>query len=74
MEMRMDSGGEFGGYHEENKYKTCLVKHGTKLTRCGPYAHHQNRVAERFNLTIANGVRTVLHDVGLPDSLWGEAT
>src|SRR5262249_16380017 len=33
----------------------------------------QNGKAERLNRTLVEGVRTVLHDAGLPKSFWAEA-
>jgi len=49
-----------------------LADEGIKHEQTVPYSPSQNGVAERGNRTVVEGVRTMLHESGLPKSLWLE--
>ena len=51
-----------------------MIYFGIRHFVTNPRASIENGLAERLIRTIFNGVRTVLLDSQLPQSLWGEAT
>ena len=50
-----------------------LKRHGITLETTSTYTHYQIGIAERFNRTIGNIMRTMLNQSGLPMSFWSEA-
>ena len=66
--LRTDNGGEYMGETMQNY----LADKGIKHEPTAPYSPSQNGVAERGNRTIVEGTRTMLHESGLPKSLWLE--
>lgn len=67
--IRTDNGSEFLNRHFQKFCSDTGVKH--ELTNT--YTPEQNGVAERFNRTLMDGVRTVLSESGLSESFWPEA-
>jgi hypothetical protein len=69
LQIRSDLGGEFNN----NTLSSFCGKFGIQQATVPPDAHAQNGRVERVNLTILNGVRTLLAQTGLPHSFWAEA-
>ena len=67
--LRTDNGGEFTSDEFENYLKREGIKHELTIPKCP----EQNGVAERFNRTLVEMVRSVLADSELPKSFWAEA-
>lgn len=67
--IRSDNGKEF----KNASFSEYCAVYGITQQFTTPYSSNQNGIAERLNLTIFNGVRTLLHDSELPTSLWDEA-
>lgn len=67
--FRTDRGGEYMG----NEFKNYLKKHGIQHQLTAPYSPQQNGVAERFNRTVIEMAKTMLHNANLPYSFWAEA-
>ncbi|CAI5969940.1 unnamed protein product [Closterium sp. NIES-65] len=67
--IRSDRGGEFLG----EAVKAWKVEFGTKTQLSVADIPQQNGVVERWHRTMAEGIRTLLVDSGLPARLWGEA-
>ncbi len=64
----MDNGIEYQGVFDAH-----LKQHGIKHQVMTPYSPESNVVSERNNRTITEMVRPMLHRVGYPPELWGEA-
>lgn len=64
--VRTDNGGEF----INNATDHFLRQHGITRQVTTPYTSSQNGVAERFNRTIMDTVRSMLHHANLADSFW----
>ncbi|CAI7878543.1 unnamed protein product [Closterium sp. NIES-54] len=64
--VRTENGGEFIGAD----FEAVLKKKGIQHKLMVPYNPQQNGVAERFNLTLQEGTRTLLGRAGLPDPFW----
>lgn len=67
--IQTDNGSE---YINQN-LKTFTESRGIVHFRSTPYSPEQNGKVERGNRTIIEGVRTLLNDSKLPESLWAEA-
>ncbi|CAI5980829.1 unnamed protein product [Closterium sp. NIES-64] len=67
--IRSDRGGEFLG----DAVKASKVEFGIKTQLSVVDTPQQNGVVERWHRTMAEGIRTLLVDYGLPARLWGEA-
>ncbi|CAI5489267.1 unnamed protein product [Closterium sp. Naga37s-1] len=67
--VRSDRGGEFLG----DAVKAWKAEFGIKTQLSVADAPQQNGVVERWHRTMAEGIRTLLVDSGLPTRLWGEA-
>jgi transposase InsO family protein len=67
--VRTDNGGEFNNEILENFFAEKGIRH--EVTN--PYTPEQNGVAERFNQTVADGIRTLLEESGLDANFWPEA-
>lgn len=65
-ELRCDNGGEYFPFQAE------LLADGITLNPTHPYSSQQNGIAERFNRTLMDQVRAVLHEARAPFKLWGE--
>jgi hypothetical protein len=65
--VRLDGGGEFGGYHRDALLAANIVHEPT-----APHLHEQNGTAEAFNKRILGMVRSALAESGLPHTLWPE--
>ena len=63
-----DNGGEFTSDEFENYLKKEGIKHELTIPKCP----EQNGVAERFNRTLVEMVRSMLADSELPKSFWAE--
>ncbi|CAI7757409.1 unnamed protein product [Closterium sp. NIES-53] len=61
-----DNGGEFIGADFESVLKKKGIQHQLTV----PFNPQQNGVAQRFNRTLREGVRTLLGRAGLPDPFW----
>ena len=64
--LRTDNGGEFTSDEFENYLKREGIKHELTIPKCP----EQNGVAERFNRTLVEMVRSMLADSELPKSFW----
>ncbi|SGY60597.1 BQ5605_C007g04454 [Microbotryum silenes-dioicae] len=69
LAVRSDNGGEF----MSNKFSRFLEEQGITRQLSIPDTPQQNGVAERANCSITEGVRSMLHQLGLPHALWAEA-
>lgn len=67
--LRSDNGTEF----VNNKMNSYLKSNGIRHELTVPYTPEQNGVAERYNRTIIEKSRCLLHDAGLTKSYWAEA-
>ncbi|MBW0486044.1 hypothetical protein O181_025759 [Austropuccinia psidii MF-1] len=67
--FRSNNGGEFCNSTLENWCNSRGTVHEKSL----PYHHEQNGSIERYNRTIADMGRTLLHESGLAKSFWGFA-
>ncbi|CAI5484485.1 unnamed protein product [Closterium sp. Yama58-4] len=67
--VRSDRGGEFLG----DAMKAWKAEFGIKTQLSVTDTPQQNGVVERWHRTMAEGIRTLLVDSGLPARLWGEA-
>jgi transposase InsO family protein len=67
--LRTDNGGEYIG----EKFEEFLASHGIKHELTTPYTPEQNGLAERYNRTIVEAVRSMLFDMGMSKQFWGEA-
>ncbi|CAI5473311.1 unnamed protein product [Closterium sp. Yama58-4] len=67
--VRSDRGGEFLG----DAVKAWKAEFGIKTQLSVADTPQQNGVVERWHRTMAEGIRTLLVDSGLPARLWGEA-
>lgn len=66
--IRTDNGKEFcAGYFE-----TFLLREGIKHEKSNVYSPEMNGIAERYNRTLMEGVRSLLVQTNLPKSLWAE--
>ena len=66
--LRCDNGKE---YMNKNMYNLIREK-GILLEPCPPYVHQLNGTAERYNRTITNSARYLLHDSKLNIKYWSE--
>jgi transposase InsO family protein len=66
--FRMDGGKEFGG----TKLLNILINKGIQLEVTAPYTPEQDGVAERFNRTLLEKVRSLVEDKSIPQTLWPE--
>ena len=66
--LRSDNGGEYTAFD-----KFC-AEEGIHRNKSVPYTPEQNGRAERLNRSIIEGILALLHDSGLPSTLWEEAT
>ncbi|CAI7784824.1 unnamed protein product [Closterium sp. NIES-53] len=67
--VRSDRGGEFLG----DAGKAWKAEFGIKIQLSVADTPQQNGVVDRWHRTMAEGIRTLLVDSGLPARLWGEA-
>ena len=67
--LRSDRGGEY----MSGAFTAFLQENGIRHQTTAPYSPQQNGVAERFNRTVVEMARTMLHDANLPDTYWAEA-
>ena len=67
--LRSDNGGEFTSGEFEDYLKKEGIKHQFTIPKCP----QQNGVAERFNRTLVEMVRSMLADSELPKTFWAEA-
>ena len=65
-ELRCDNGGEYYPLQAE------LLADGITLNPTHPYSSQQNGIAERYNRTLMDQVRAILHESRAPFKLWGE--
>ena len=67
--LRSDGGGEYVGQEMRN----WLAEQGIVQEFSNAYTPQQNGVAERFNRTLEEGMRSMLYGSGLSKGFWGEA-
>ena len=67
--LRTDGGGEY----ISNEFKAYLSQEGIEHQLTHPDSPQQNGVAERYNRTLLEGVRSMLHGSGMSRGFWGEA-
>jgi len=67
--LRTDGGGEY----INREFLEFLSEEGISKETTTPYSPQSNGVAERFNRTLLEGVRSMLHGSGMSKSFWGEA-
>jgi len=65
--LRCDRGGE---YISDKMRHWLETEEGVDIQYTLSYTPEQNGTAERFNLTLMNGVRSMLHGAELPKSFW----
>ncbi|XP_054713665.1 uncharacterized protein LOC129223124 [Uloborus diversus] len=56
-----------------NQFKAFLANLGIKAERSSTFTPEQMGVAERYNRSVMDGVRSMLHDSGLQEKFWAEA-
>ncbi|WVY89808.1 hypothetical protein V8G54_035322 [Vigna mungo] len=66
--LKSDNGGEYRG-----RFEHYCKAHGIRHEKVPPKKPQMNGVAERFNRTIVEKVRSMLSHAKLPKSFWGEA-
>jgi hypothetical protein len=64
----IDGGGEF----LSKEFKKYLLDNGIQLDITAPYSPSQNGIAEHLNRTLVEHAGTMIHQNGLPYSLWRE--
>ncbi|GBO02669.1 Retrovirus-related Pol polyprotein from transposon TNT 1-94 [Araneus ventricosus] len=69
VSVKNDGGLEFCDKDLDN----FLEQQGINHEKTNPYTPEQNGVAERFNLTALDGVKTLLKSSGVAQKFWGEA-
>lgn len=62
-----------GTEYRSNKAKEYFKKKGIQIQNTVAYTPQQNGVAERFNRTLVEKIRSMLLDSNAPKELWGEA-
>ena len=67
--LRIDGGGEF----INKEFEKFLLDNGIQLEVTAPHSPSQNGIAERLNRTLVEHRWAMLHQHGLPHSLWKEA-
>ena len=67
--IRSDNGGEY----INAPFQHFLRQHGIRHQVTAPYTPQQNGIAERFNRTVVEMGRTMLHSANLPYTFWAEA-
>ena len=67
--LRTDNGGEY----ISKEFETFLKKKGITHELTVPYSPQKNGVAERFNRTLIEMARSMMHGKDVPKHLWGEA-
>ena len=67
--LRSDNGGEY----TSNELEAWLKSEGIRHETCVPKTPEQNGVAERYNRTITESMRSMLHSAKLGEELWAEA-
>ena len=67
--LRTDNGGEYLSH----RFTKELERHGIEHQRTVPYNPQQNGLAERFNRTLMDLVRSMLRHKKLPNKFWAEA-
>ena len=66
--LRSDGGGEFVNSELRNHF----VKNGIHHETTTADTPQQNGTAERFNRTLLESVRALIHASGIPENLWAE--
>jgi hypothetical protein len=66
--LRVDGGGEF----LSKEFRKYLLDNSIQLEITAPYSPSQNGIAERLNRTLVEHAWAMLHQHGLPHSLWRE--
>ena len=67
--LRNDNGGEYNNI----QMRDFLSANGIKAEFTAPYSSQQNGIAERFNRSIMNMVRSMMIDANAEKEFWGEA-
>ena len=67
--LRTDGGGKF----TSKRFEAYLSQQGVRHEVTAPYSPKQNGFCERDNMTIMEGVRSLLHTSGFPLTFWAEA-
>ena len=67
--IRTDNGGEYCNKEFTDYLQSAGIRHYTTNV----YSPQENGVAERYNRTLMDAVRTMLISSGLPRNMWGEA-
>ena len=67
--MRSDNGGEYSS----TEFKEFCAAKGISRQFTNPYSPEQNGVAERFNRTLMESVRSMIFHAKVPLSFWAEA-
>jgi len=66
--LRTDGGGEY----INREFLNFLSEEGISKETTTPYTPQSNGVAERFNRTLLEGVRSMLHGSGMSKRFWGQ--
>jgi transposase InsO family protein len=67
--LRSDGGGEFLNDRLEDACASAGIHRQISIA----HRQAQNGIAERFNRTVSEGIRTILHDSNVEDRMWAEA-
>ena len=67
--VRSDNGGEYNS----NQFKEYCAQNGISHQFTNPHCPEQNGVSERYNRTILESARSMIHHAKLPLKFWGEA-
>src|SRR6185436_20171794 len=67
--LRSDNGGEYISKEFEEHLRLQGTEHETSI----PRSAQQNGVAEKFNLTLLDKVRCLLHHASMPTYMWAHA-
>jgi transposase InsO family protein len=67
--LHIDGGGEF----LSKEFKKFLLDNGIQLDITAPYSPSQNGIAKHLNRTLVEHACAMIHQNGLPYSLWKEA-
>ena len=66
--LRSDGGGEY----INNEMREYLGKHGIHHETTAAHTPEQNGVSERYNRTLVESIRAIMHSAEIPETLWAE--
>jgi len=66
--LRSDGGGEYVNSNMREHFTKCGIRHETTTAE----TPQQNGIAERYNRTLLESLRAMMHSAGVPEPLWAE--